>query len=119
MVKFHFINTGYNNLRWPEIIWFCLLIIGFIVSLMVLESAIMYYIVAFLAGILFGRLWYRTKKTLQFKYFMMIIAFMIGFIAGNYFSKYGNPILTILIYLTGIVISYYLHKNNLMTGIDI
>lgn len=111
-------HPGYKNLTWPEIVWIFLLVIGFIISLTYVGSAIMYYIIAFLAGALFGRLWYKTRKTLQFKYLMMIISFMIGFVAGNYISKYGNPILTMLIYLLGILISYYLHQKNIMTGID-
>jgi hypothetical protein len=111
-------HPGYHNLRWPEIVWICLLIIGFILSITIVGSAVMYYIIAFLAGILFGRLWYKTRKTLQFKYLMMIIAFMIGFVAGNYISKYGDPILTMLIYLLGIISSYYLHNKNIMTGVD-
>jgi len=111
-------HSGYTSLKWPEILWITLLVIGLIFSLSTMGSAIMYYIVAFLCGMLFGRLWYKTKKTLQFKYLMMIVAFMVGFVLGNYIKGYGHPELTILIYVVGITISYYFHSRNVVHGID-
>lgn len=113
--------VGYGAQRWPEILSVCLLIIGLILSFMA-GSLIMYLIVAFLTGAFFGHLWYKTRKSLQFTYFMMITCFMIGFVIGSFFTRYGNPkttpILTILVYLVGIILSYMLHKKRVMDGID-
>jgi len=110
-------HSGYRNLRWPEVVSTILLIMGFILSLLT-GSAVMYYIVAFLTGMFFGRIWYQTRNTLQFKYLMMIVFFMLGFILGNYLSHYGDPRLTILIFFLGIVASYYLHNKKYIRAID-
>ncbi len=107
-----------KSINWPEFVWISLLIIGFILSMSTIGSAMMYYIVALLAGIFFGRLWYKTKKTLQFKYFMMIVCFMIGFILGNYFRGYGHAEITIIVLMVGIIIGFYTTSKGLMNGID-
>jgi len=107
-----------KSLRWPEFVWICLLIIGFILSLSTIGSAMMYYIVAFLSGMFFGRLWFKTRRTMQFKYLMMIVFFMLGFILGNYFKGYGNPEITILVLFLGIVLGYQLSAKGVMSGID-
>ena len=110
-------SPTYKNLSWVEWVCLVLLIIGLIISLSA-GSAVIYYILAFLAGLFFGRLWYRTRKDEQFKYLMMITFFMIGFIIGNYLTRYGDPIITMLVYLLGIVISYSLHSKGHVHSTD-
>ncbi|MFT4304291.1 MAG: hypothetical protein ACMXYG_07025 [Candidatus Woesearchaeota archaeon] len=114
-------HSSYKSLTWPEVVSIIVLIAGFIFSFYA-KSAMMYYIIAFLAGIFFGRLWYNTRKTLQFKYFMIISFFMIGFVVGSLFTPYGNPkvtpFLTLFIYLIGIIGSYYIHIKGYIKAID-
>jgi hypothetical protein len=104
--------------RWPEAIAITLLVIGFIFSISTIGSAMMYYIVAFLSGMFFGRLWYMARNTLKFKYLMMIFFFMLGFVIGNYVRGYGHPEITIMVLLLGIIISYYLHLRRYVEAVD-
>jgi lysylphosphatidylglycerol synthetase-like protein (DUF2156 family) len=105
------------QLGWVEFVSIVLLIFGFILALMS-GSAVIYYIVAFLTGIFFGRLWHNTKNTFQFKYFLMVTFFMLGFIAGNIITRYGNPRITIFVYFIGILISYYINRKGLIKAVD-
>ncbi|MCB9358650.1 hypothetical protein H6503_01840 [Candidatus Woesearchaeota archaeon] len=114
-------HPSYKSLSWPETIATICLIIGFILSFFA-GSAFMYYVIALLTGIFFGRLWYNTRNTLQFKYFMIITLFMIGFVIGSLFTPYGNPritpFLTLFIYVIGIIASYYAHSKGYIKAID-
>ncbi|MFT4343987.1 MAG: hypothetical protein ACMXYE_04540 [Candidatus Woesearchaeota archaeon] len=96
-----------DEIEWGALI---LIIIGFVLAIST-GSAMIYYIVALLAGIFFGRIWHQTKSEPQFKYFILITFFMIGFIIGNIFSRYGNYKVTIIVYLIGIAIGYTIDKQ--------
>jgi len=93
--------------EWPEMIGFGLLIIGLLISLS-LGSTFLTYIVSFLFGLFFGRVWYQRRKDRKIPYFIIIIGFVIGYVAGSY---YGNKLVTIIVFLLGGAISYYIHKN--------
>jgi len=89
-----------------------LLICGFILSLTT-GSAIIYYIIAFLTSVLFGRMWYRTIGKEQFKYAILITFFIVGFLVGNILSKYGDARITLGIFIIGIAgTTFYFEKNH-------
>ena len=93
---------------WAEILAFIALIVAFIISLSA-PSAVLSYIIIFFCGIMAGRIWYKRKEKLKFPYFLIIVAFLIGYILGDY---YGNKITIIILFIAGLLVSYYLHEKN-------
>jgi Na+/proline symporter len=107
-------------LRLEEIAFIALLIGGFIVALAT-SSAMIFYGVAFLTGMLFGRLWFQTRKGQQFKYLIMIVCFIVGFIFGNFLMtnyRPGNPYISILLYVIGIIAGYKISKKGYLSIVD-
>lgn len=95
---------------WVEIVSFILLIIGFIIAFSA-QSAVITYVVSFLSGTFFGKIWYGLKKKEKFAYFLMILFFLIGFILGSF---YGDKKVTILVFILGASIGYYLFHRQLL-----
>ena len=92
-------------LDWPEYVSLVLLIIGFIFALSA-GSAFISYVVVFFCGMIFGRLWYKASGDEKFKWFMIIISFLIGFVFGSF---YGDKKVIIVLFVLGTIIAYYLH----------
>ena len=65
--------------NWVEYVCFFLLIIGFIFAVLS-SSPLVSYLVAFLSGFMFGRLWYLVREKEKFAYMLMILFFIIGLI---------------------------------------
>ena len=105
-----------KQLDW-EALWGAIFILGMIVSLMI-ASAIMYYVIAGMMGILFGRFAFKSKSQLQFKHFMIFAVFIFGFIAGNVFTGYGDAFITVGVYLLGMIISTAVHEQGNIDAID-
>jgi len=104
--------------RIEDYIFIAFIILGFVAAL-VTGSAIMYYIVSFLTGILFGRILYKKRQAIKFETYIMVTFFMIGFVLGNSITGYGDPRITIFVYFLGIVISYYLNAKQFFGIVDI
>lgn len=103
---------------WPEIIGFSLLILGFLFSFSTIGSSFMSYIVIFLWGMMFGRLWYRSRKTFRFPLVIIISGFLVGFILASLIHGYGKPLILFLAYLAGIIVSNRLHSTKIIRGVD-
>tara|TARA_Y100000310_G_scaffold345388_1_gene464388 strand:+ start:2424 stop:2777 length:354 start_codon:yes stop_codon:yes gene_type:complete len=99
--------------NWPEWMALFLLLVGFIFAT-VATSAVMSYLIIFLSGGLFGRLWYSMKKNFQFSFFMVIIGFLIGYLLGGSFIRYGNKGIMIIFFVFGWVAAYYLHIRGII-----
>ena len=97
--------------RWPEYVAILFIIIGIILALST-GSAMMNYIVAFVCGLFFGRLWYAKRKDIKMPWFIVIFAFLIGFVIG---SIYGDVKVVILSFLLGCVVSYYIHSKHIIS----
>jgi hypothetical protein len=110
-------RTGVGKLSFEDIIFLSLLSLGIITALLT-GSAMVFYIVSFMVGLLFGRVWYKTKSALQFKYFLMITLFMVGFIIGNALIGYGSPWITLVLYIAGIMASYYICSKGFFSILD-
>ncbi|MCK5107410.1 MAG: hypothetical protein KAQ83_01670 [Nanoarchaeota archaeon] len=93
--------------EWPEMIGFGLLVIGLLLSLS-LGSKFLTYIVSFLFGLFFGRIWYQRRKDRKIPYVIIISGFVIGYMFGSY---YGNRFVTLIMFLLGGAISYYIHRK--------
>ena len=93
--------------NWVEILAFFLLIIGFFLSLSA-PSAFLSYIIVFLCGMVAGRLWYQQRKNLKFSWLMIIMGFLFGYVLGTY---YGNRKIVVIMFLLGMILSYYVHDK--------
>jgi len=93
-----------------EILFFVLLVIGFIISLFS-GSAIISYLIIFITGMMAGRLIFERKGKLKFAYYLITIGFLIGYILGAF---YGNRNITIILFILGALLSYYLHDRKII-----
>jgi hypothetical protein len=92
---------------WPEIVGFILLLVGLMISLSI-GSSFLTYVSAFLFGLIFGRIWYQQRKDRKVPYLIITAGFIVGYIVGTY---YGSRTVTVVIFLLGGAISYYIHKK--------
>ena len=106
---------GLNTyMAWPEIISFCLLVIGFFLALWA-GSAVIAYTMVLLAGFAGGRVWFRVKQNLKITWSIILMGFLVGFMLG---ARYGDRIVIFLFYAFGIGISYYLHDKGIIKSIE-
>jgi len=95
---------------WPEMLSLVVLIIGFLLAVFSGNASIL-YTVCFLTGLLFGRVWYKSKLSHLIPAFLTIMAFFLGFILGGIFA---NLRIIALLLLAGILIGYWLHAKKLI-----
>jgi len=99
---------------WPEIIAFIFMIVGFFLAIFA-DSMIIAYIVVFLMGLLFGRIWYRYKRSSRVPLFLSIVFFLLGFMVGTLFAKLQ---IIVLLMLAGTVIGYWLHEKGIIHSVE-
>lgn len=102
---------------WPEIIFFILLVIGFVLSVSLgysLPSAIIAYITSLLSGTMAGRLIFERKHKMKFPYFLMIIGFLIGYLMG---TKYGEKSVILILFFIGGILGFYLRDKEFFKDI--
>ena len=99
--------------NWAEIIAFILLVTGFLFSLAA-PSAVLSYIIIFVTGMMGGRLIYERRKSMVFPYVLILIGFLIGYLIG---SRYGDWLVTTVLFVLGSIFSYYLHDQGLIKGL--
>ncbi|MFP4403558.1 MAG: hypothetical protein ACLFPJ_04365, partial [Candidatus Woesearchaeota archaeon] len=87
---------------WVEIFSIYLILLGLIISL-IIDSAIVAYIIILTCGFIIGK-YYLTKKILRnFTFFLLVLGFYIGFILGVYFlNNRGSIIFITISFLIGI-----------------
>jgi len=98
----------YKN--FAEFFFLVVVLLGIVVSLLA-PSAVISYLVIFLSGIFAGRLIYERKNKIRFPYFMIIIGFVIGYIAGVY---YGNRKVVMVLFVIGAIIGYKLFDKKIL-----
>ncbi len=103
---------------WPEMIGFFLLIVGFLFSFTTVGSTAMSYIVILLWGMMFGRLWYKCRNTFRFPMVIIIMGFLVGYVAASFLHGYGRPFLLSIAFLVGMIISHKLHSTKAVHGVD-
>lgn len=99
--------------NWTEVIFFVLLIIGFLFSLAA-PSAVLSYLIIFFAGMSGGRLIYSRKKSMVFPYVLIIIGFLVGYLIG---ARYGDWLVITILFVLGSILSYYLHEQGWIKGL--
>lgn len=101
-------------LDWPEFFAVIFMIVGFALALFS-DNLVVAYIVVFLMGLLFGRTWYRGKKTNRIPLFLSIIFFLFGFMIGTLFSSVQ---VIVLLMLAGVLIGYWLHEKGIIHSVE-
>ena len=94
---------------WAETIFVVLILVGFFIALL-LNSALLSYIVITLSGLLAGRFFYK-RRTAQpiFPFILVIVGFLFGFMIGG--SLQANPIIIAVLFTVTAVASYILHQK--------
>ena len=99
----------YKN--WMEFFFLVLMVIGILVALTA-PSAVISYIIIFLAGMFAGRLLYEKRNKVQFPYLMIVAGFVIGYLLGVY---YGSRRVVIVLFVIGVVLSYKLYDKKILS----
>src|SRR3989338_6127296 len=101
---------------WVEFVFFVLLVLGLIVGIWASSfSAVISYIVVFLSGMIGGRLLYDRKRKLTFPYYIILMGFLIGYMAGTY---YGSRKVVIILFVLGILFGYHLCNKGYIRDIS-
>ena len=101
----------YKN--WMEFFFVVLMAIGILIAL-ISPSAVISYVIIFLAGIFAGRLIYERRHNIQLPYFMIIAGFVIGYLIGVY---YGSKKLVIILFAIGAIIGYKLYDKKILKDV--
>ena len=86
------------------------MVMGILIALAA-PSAVIAYVIAFLAGMFGGRLIYERKHKIQFPYIMIIIGFTIGYLIATY---YGSRRVAIVLFIIGAILSYKLYDKKIL-----
>ena len=84
-----------------------LLIIGFLVSFSA-KSAFLDYFIILLAGFITGRYLYFKRHTVRTTVYIVAIGLFIGYVLG---SLQRSPMLLLVFFVAGNMVSKYLHEN--------
>ena len=99
---------------WPEFISVVALVVAFLVAVFS-GSAFVSYTLVFLAGLTFGRVWYRRRRKEQVPLFLIIAGFLLGFLLG---TLYGDVRVIVVLFLIGIALSYWLHQQKIVRSVE-
>lgn len=100
---------------WVEYVALVVLFIGFFIS-MSSGSAFLSYIIIFLSGLLTGRILFQNRKALPFKYYILMLVFLVGYILGTYVSEFGSRKIIVIVFILSNILSYYLHDKKYILG---
>ncbi len=98
--------------QWPELFALFFTLLGFIISVVITKPVLSYFAV-FVSGLLAGRLYYiqRFKPTLPSV--LIILGFLVGYVAGSFWvSRFW----AIVFFLCGFALSYYIHINGIIVS---
>ena len=94
---------------WVEYVALVVLFIGFFIS-MSAGSAFLSYLIIFFSGILTGRIVFQNRKALPFKYYILMLVFLVGYIFGTYVS-FGSRKVIVVVFVLSNILSYYIHDK--------
>jgi len=94
---------------WVEYVALVVLFIEFFIS-MSSGSAFLSYLVIFLSGLLTGRIVFQNRKALPFKYYILMLVFLVGYIIGTYVS-FGSRKVIVVVFILSNILSYYIHDK--------
>lgn len=94
--------------QWPELFSLTFIILGFILSLLLLNP-ILSYISIFSSGFIAGRTFFlKRHKEPILPFILIIIGFLLGYVMGSFWA---NRFLIIVFFALGFYLSYYLHMK--------
>jgi hypothetical protein len=100
--------------EWGEFFFIILLIIGILLGILA-PSAVITYLIGFFSGMMAGRLMYDRKYKGRAPYVLIILGFVIGFVIIAAVRGYG--LMTLLLFIFGSALSYYLFDRKIIKDI--
>ena len=94
---------------WVEYVALVVLFIGFYIS-MSSGSAFLSYLIIFFSGLLTGRILFQNRKALPFKYYILMLVFLVGYILGTY-ASFGSRKIIVVVFILSNILSYYIHDK--------
>ena len=95
---------------WAEIFFFIVMVLGFLISLSI-RSTFLVYLTIFISGGIAGRLIYNYVEKMTLPYYLISIGFLIGYLIG---SPVGDKKVIIILFVLGGLISYYLFDRGFL-----
>ncbi len=95
---------------WAELYTASLLVLGLAVSL-IIDAAVVSYAVIFISGILVGRLYHIRKHKLGFPFFLIILGYMAGYLAGSIINRRGHWSAIIILFWLGCLFGDYIMEK--------
>jgi len=99
---------------WGELLMAFFLILGVVIAVSI-HSFALSLAVMFLSGLLFGRLWYRQRKSLRVGLALATIGIILGFLLGKFF---GHTQVVVIIFAVGAFVSYYIHYKGWISSVE-
>ena len=106
----------YNN--WLEYVAFLFMFLAFLMmqaNWIFSGSKVMVYLTIFLAGMIIGRVFYKMDKVHRFRWGLISLAFLIGFIIAPH---YGSRLMLVILYAVGAYASYYIHDKGYIKSVS-
>ncbi len=98
--------------NWVETLTVAFIVLGFILAL-TLQNAFLSYFIIGIIGFLAGRTYYIKKHREPILHVViLIIGFLLGYLIASFWS---NRLLAFIIFLGAFYLSYYLHREKIIT----
>lgn len=95
---------------WVEWSSLGVLILALLLSL-VSRNTIVTYLIILGSGMIMGRMFYMKRYQPKLIFSLFAIAFLLGFVIGSFIRGLGIARVIVVIYVIGIYIGYFLHKQ--------
>ena len=96
--------------NWMEFWSVILMVLGLVLALFT-SSAVINYMLIFVSGMFAGRIIYERQHKVAFPYYVIITAFIIGYLIG---MRYGNRYAVTLIFIAGAIISFRMFQKSII-----
>ncbi|MBI3033453.1 hypothetical protein HYY69_08320 [Candidatus Woesearchaeota archaeon] len=95
---------------WVEWSSLGIIILALLLSL-VSRNTIVTYLIILASGMIMGRMFYMKRYQPRLIFSLFALAFLIGFVVGSFIRGLGSARVIVVIYLIGIYVGYFLHKQ--------
>ena len=96
--------------NWMEFWSAVLMILGLVLALFT-SSAVINYLLIFVSGMFAGRIIYERQHKIVFPYYVIIAAFLVGYLIG---MRYGNGYVVVLLFTAGAIISFQMFRKDVI-----
>lgn len=98
--------------HWEELFVLFFALLGFIISVVITQPVLSYFAV-FVSGLLAGRLYYIQRFKPILPSVLIILGFLVGYVAGSFWV---SLFWTIVFFLSGFSLSYYIHVKGIIAS---